>query len=391
MTSLPTEIVYFAVNRWDSMVQREQHLMMGLSSTYRILFVDPPLSLLSILSGKIQGEKWTLRSNLYWVNDQLVVYTPPAFPPLSQYFEWMNSVHNHLLISLIKKNLEKLSFKNFMLGVGRPFLGCAIKEFGPKLSYYDCSDEYLEFPGLRANKRILRKSEEELLRGVDVVFCSSEGLKETKSRFNRNCFLLPNGVDLSLIDSGSSNILPPADIKKITRPILGYIGTIGEWLDFNALIGLARARTDWSIVMVGPLTEKHFSSFFKDVPNIYWLGGKDYRELYPYLKMFDVCLIPFKVNEFTKNIYPTKLHQYLAAGKQVISSHLPDLESFTPWVEFYSDVKDMEMKIERSLQENSEEKILGRKKIARENTWDRRVVSMIQTFNTFFSKEIPSN
>lgn len=99
--------------------------------------------------------------------------------------------------------------------------------------------------------------------------------------------------------------------------------------------------------------------------------------------MFDICLIPFKVEEFTKKIYPTKLHQYLAAGKPVISCRLPDLEQFVPWVDFYSNVKEMEMKTERSLKEDSEEKRLKRKRIASENTWDRRVESMIHIFDTF--------
>jgi glycosyltransferase involved in cell wall biosynthesis len=390
MDSFPTEIVYFAVNRWDSMVQREQHLMMGLSRTYRVLFVDPPLSFLTILSGKTQGKKWTFRSHLYWVNDQLVVYTPPAFPPFSQYFQWMSSFHTSLLISLTKRMLKKLSFQNFIVGIARPFLSPVIKELSPKLSYYDCMDDYLEFPGWRADKEMLKRFEEELLKSVDLVFCSSQGLKEAKSMFNRNCFLLPNGVDLNLFSDNYSDVEIPPDIKRVKRPIIGYIGTIGERLDFNALISLARARPDWSIVMIGPLTAKRFSSIMTGAPNIYWLGEKGYKELSRYLKIFDVCLIPFEVNEFTKKIYPTKLHQYLAAGKPVVSSQLPDLEPFAPWVEFYSDAKEMVMKIERSLQEDSMEKVLKREKVASENTWDRRVESMVHTFNTFLSERIPS-
>jgi hypothetical protein len=88
MNVLPTEIVYIAVNRWDSIAQREQHLLMGLSRTYRVLFVDPPLSFLTILLGKARGEKWRFRSHIQWVNNQLIVYTPPVFPPFSQRLSW---------------------------------------------------------------------------------------------------------------------------------------------------------------------------------------------------------------------------------------------------------------------------------------------------------------
>jgi glycosyltransferase involved in cell wall biosynthesis len=386
MNKRPIEIVYFAVNRWDSIVQREQLLIIGLSKTYRILFIDPPLSFLTIVSGRIQGKGWRFKSSLQKINEKLLVYTPPAFPPFSQYFHWLNSFHASLLVLLTKRLLKKLSFKDFILGIARPFLSPVIKKLHPILSYYDCPDDYLEFSGLRADKELLRKSEEELLKTVDIIFCSSKGLKETKGAINESCFLIPNGVDLGLFRNEQLDEEIPSDIEKIKGPILGYIGVIGERLDFNVLIDLARARQDWSIVMIGPLTSKRFSSIMKGVTNIYWLGEKGYKELPKYLRIFDVCLIPFKVDEFTKMIYPTKLHQYLAAGKPIVSSHLPDLEPFSSWVEFYSDVEEMEMKIEKSLKEDSERKAFERRKVASENTWDQRVESMVQIFNSFIGK-----
>ena len=380
---MPTEIVYFAVNRWDSMVQREQLLMMGLSRTYRILFIDPPLSFLTILFGKIQGKKWRFKSSLQKINEKLLIYTPPAFPPFSQYFQWANSFHTGLLVFLTKSLLKKLFFKDFILGIARPFLSPVVKELHPILSYYDCSDDYLEFPGLRADKGMLRRSEVELLRSVDLVFCSSHWLKEDKSHFSKSCFLIPNGVDLTSLQNNDPNIEIPPDMAGIKKPILGYIGTIGERFDLDALIGVAEARPDWSIVLIGPLTSKRSSSFFKSLSNIYWLGEKAYKELHKYLKMFDVGLIPFKVNEFTQRVYPTKFHQYLGAGIPIVSSPLPDLELFPACVEFYSDVKEMEVKIEKSLKEDSERKAFERRKVASENTWDRRVESMIQIFDRF--------
>lgn len=380
MNPMPTEIVYFALNRWDSMIQREQHLMLRLSRTYRVLFIDPPLSFLTILFGKTQRKKWTFRSHLHWVNDQLVVYTPPAFPPFNQYFGWTNFLHTNLLIFLAKDLLGRLNFKDYIVGIGRPFLGEIIKKLNPRWSYYDCSDDYLESPRLRGNKKMLRMCEEKIIKSVDLVFCSGQGLREAKCRLNRNCFLIPNGVELTSFEHELSDMHTPPDIKGIKKPILGYIGVIDERLDFDNLKRLVQARPDWSIVLIGPLMSKRLAAIFKESPNIYSLGEKDYRGLYRYLKMFDVCLIPFKINEFTKMIYPTKLHQYFAAGKPVISSHLPDLEIFAPWVEFYSDAKEMEIKVEKSLREDSEEKVLERIKIASENTWDRRVESMIEIF-----------
>jgi glycosyltransferase involved in cell wall biosynthesis len=390
MNILPTEIVYIAVNRWDSMTQREQHLLTGLSRTCRVLFVDPPLSFLTILVGKMKGEKRRFRSRIQRVSDQLIVYTPPAFPPFGQKVPWIRQLNTALLVSLIKGIVERVAFKGFILGIAWPLWAGTVKGLRPLLSYYDCSDDYSTFPGLKANREMLKRSEKELLGAVDLVFCSSQGLQGAMSRLHRNCFLIPNGVDMTSFAPESSGKVPPPDMQGIPKPILGYVGTIGEWVDFDGLIGLARARPDWSIVLIGPLTTGRFSSLMAGAPNIHWLGEKEYKRLPAYLTLFDVCLIPFKMDEFTEKIYPTKFHQYLDAGKPVVSSPLPELAPFGPWVEFYSDVKEMERKVERSLREDSQEKTLERRKVASENSWDRRVDSMIQVFNTFLGGQVGS-
>ena len=46
----------------------------------------------------------------------------------------------------------------------------------------------------------------------------------------------------------------------------------------------------------------------------------------------------------------------------------------------------MEEAIERALREDSEEKVLERRRIASENTWDQRVKSMIEIFNRVYSE-----
>jgi glycosyltransferase involved in cell wall biosynthesis len=385
--NFPTEIIYIAVNRWDSMIQREQHLMMGLSRSYRILFVDPPLSFLTLSLGRIHGKNWSFRSRLHRVNNQLIVYTPPAFTPFSQNLSWIHRWNTHLLASQIKNLIQKLSFKDYVLGISWPLWCDVLHVLNPRFSYYDCSDDYLNYPGLRVGKEKIREAEEKLLRTVDVVFCSAQRLKDAKSVLNPNCFLIPNGVNLSILKNEQRSEEIPPDMRDVKKPILGYVGTIGAWLDFDALISLAKARPDWSIVMIGPVTSRHFSSILAGVPNLRWLGEKGYHELPNYLKIFDVCLIPFKVDGFTEKIYPTKFHQYLGAGKPVVSSYLPELEPFHPWVMFYHQWKEMEEAIERSLREDSEEKVFERKRIASQNTWDQRVKSIVEIFNEFFKKK----
>jgi glycosyltransferase involved in cell wall biosynthesis len=386
MNSLPTEIVHIAVNPWDSMIQREQHLIAGLSRSYRVLFVDPPLSFLTLAFERMKGKKRTFRNRLRRINDQLIVYTPPAFPPFSQNISSIHRLNTRLLVSRIRRLIQELSFRNYILGISWPLWGSLLRELKPRWSYYDCSDDYSTYPGLRADGEKLRRAEEELLRSVNLVFCSAQSLKEAKAVYNPNCFLIPNGVDPSFLVNGKKDEGVPLDMRSIRKPVLGYVGTLGEWLDFGALIGLAKTNPEWSIVMIGPSTSGRFASMLRGIPNLHWLGEKGYDELPGYLKTFDVCLIPFKVNEFTEKIYPTKFHQYLGAGKPVVSSDLPDLRPFSPWVMFYHSPEEMIQMIERSLRDDSREKALERRRIASENTWDQRVESIIEIFETHLGK-----
>jgi hypothetical protein len=188
-----------------------------------------------------------------------------------------------------------------------------------------------------------------------------------------------------LLDGRGKEEIPP-DLKSIRKPILGYMGTIGEWVDFDALIGLAKARPEWSIVLIGPLTVQRFASVLAGIPNLHWLGEKGYGELPGYLGHFDVCLIPFEVNAFTQKIYPTKFHQYLGAGKPVVSSDLPDLKPFSPWVTFYHSPSELAERVEEALRDDSGEKASERRRIAGENTWDQRVKTIREIFDRYLNK-----
>jgi len=235
---------------------------------------------------------------------------------------------------------------------------------------------------------MLKRSEEELLRAVDLVFCSSQGLQGAKSRLHRNCFLIPNGVDMTSFPPESSGKVPPPDMQGIRNrsSLCRHDWRMGR---FGWLIGLARARPDWSIVLIGPLTAGRFSSLMAGAPNIHWLGEREYKRLPAYLTLFDVCLIPFKLDEFTEKIYPTKFHQYLGAGKPVVSSPLPELaRSVRGGVLFgcQRDGKESGAIPERGFAGESLRTPEGRQR----ELVDRRVDSMIQVFNAFLRGQVGS-
>ena len=93
------------------------------------------------------------------------------------------------------------------------------------------------------------------------------------------------------------------------------------------LKAIAVKRPDISIVLLGPVNSKvnRYVDGLKNLHNIFILGKKSYFTLPNYIKAFDICLIPFKLNKLTKSVDPVKLYEYLAAGKNVVSTKLPEI------------------------------------------------------------------
>ena len=86
------------------------------------------------------------------------------------------------------------------------------------------------------------------------------------------------------------------------------------------------AHADVSFVLVGP--EQSDVSLLKTCPNIHLLGQRPHDEVPAYVNAFDVALIPYRLAEYTANVYPTKLNEYLVMGKPVVATDLPEIRRF---------------------------------------------------------------
>src|SRR5206468_2260552 len=125
----------------------------------------------------------------------------------------------------------------------------------------------------------------------------------------------------------------PDDGASVWGPVFGYFGVIDERLDYGLIAALAAAGPDATILMIGPFA-KVDPRELPQAANIRWLGQRQYADLPRYVKRFDVCLMPFALNEATEFINPTKTLEYMAAGKPIVSTAVPDVvRNFTPIVQ----------------------------------------------------------
>jgi UDP-galactopyranose mutase len=188
---------------------------------------------------------------------------------------------------------------------------------------YDCMDELAAFQG--APDR-LREREAALVERAALMLTGGRSLYEAKRLQYRhpNIHAFPSSVDTSHFAQARTTLPGPPDQDRLPRPRLGFFGVLDERLDIELIDGVAAARPDWQLVMVGPVVKIDPASLPRR-PNIQYLGPKGYGELPAYLAGWDVALLPFARNEATRFISPTKTPEYLAAGKPVVSTSIRDV------------------------------------------------------------------
>ncbi len=204
------------------------------------------------------------------------------------------------------------------------FAGLA-ESLSPDIVVYDVMDRFRYFNASRGD---VARAEALAYEAADVIFAGGHSLAEAvrhdlqRLGLKKMVHCFPSGVDLLHFEQALAADTPtPPEMKTLQRPVLGYFGAIDERLDFELIAEVARAQPNWSLVFVGPIL-----GALPSLPqNVSFLGARPYSLLPRYLKAFDVCLLPFRQTELVAHVSPTKTPEYLAGGKPVVSTPIPDV------------------------------------------------------------------
>ncbi len=371
------DIIYFSCVEWGWIRARPQQLAIQLARDNRVLYVEP---MLSLATRAVRGFQSPL-PRLDRIGDRLFVYRPPSFLPFSLRSDLTNRINKRLLRWSVGHVAKRLAFNRPILGVSHPqhheLLGC----FEEVVSFYDCMDNYEALPDPRANRLLLTDMQRRLLDKADHVFISSQALLEEMDGHREKCTLLRNGVVFAHFEGRTGQEdAPPPELRAIPQPIIGYIGTLGGWVDGEALRVLATSRPDWSIVLIGPLVDGRLGRRLGGIRNLHLLGVKRYEDLPRFVHRFSVALIPFKVNMLTRSIDPIKLYEYLAAGKPVVASDIPEVRRFDNLISVYHSHEELVGLVQYNLTEAGQAAAMRRRLVAMENTWEQRVARMASAF-----------
>lgn len=305
--SLP-DILTFSHVRWDFVFQRPQHLMSRFANTRRVFFFEEP-----ILHDEPEEPRLEVRR---CQKTGVVVVVPQLGRHLSRYA--IMTAQKAMLDRFCKERgvIDPISWYY------SPELYSYSSHLDTSLVIYDCMDELANFRFASPQLPLL---EQNLMRRANLVFTGGRSLYEAKKKLHSQVHCFPSSVDRAHFASARYPALPePDDQKNLSGPRLGFFGVIDERMDFGLVAAVAKARPEWSIILIGPVAKLRPEELANE-PNIHYLGAKSYEQLPQYLAGWDVALMPFAINEATRFISPTKTPEYLAGGKPVVSTPIVDV------------------------------------------------------------------
>lgn len=229
---------------------------------------------------------------------------------------------------------------------------------------YDCMDEHA---GFSTNEKEMIALEERLLGESDLVLVTAAVLEEKARGIARRLCRLPNAADYDHFHHAR----PHEEYARLRKPVIGYYGAISDWFDVAMVEEAARARPDWTFVLIGSTFGADVSPL-EDLPNVELLGERPYAEIPSWLHGFDVACIPFLDNELTRATNPVKFFEYASAGVPIASVPLRELEPFEGEYHRIEGPGGLVAAAERALEDRGQEAIERRKALARAHTWEKR-------------------
>jgi uncharacterized SAM-binding protein YcdF (DUF218 family)/glycosyltransferase involved in cell wall biosynthesis len=315
---------------WTEHWQIHQELMSRLADAgNRVLYIEntgvrrPGIADLSRVRRRLLNW-WRSTKGFREERPNLFVYSPLFLPfPYSRVAGWINRV---LLFRALDRWMQATGFTRPIVWtfLPTPLARSLIAQVSPAAVIYYCADD---FSSSSAAATRVTASEAQLIKEADLVFTTSERLRERAASHGGRVHRFPAGVNFDAFARvREADGAPPGDVARLSKPIIGYIGALHQWLDQALVATLAARLPDMSFVIVGPPYSD--VSRLRECGNVHLLGERPHEDVPRYVKAFDVGLVPYRISDYTDSVYPVKLNEYLAMGIPVVATDLPEIRRF---------------------------------------------------------------
>lgn len=372
------DIVCLSFVAWDDVWGTPQQVMSRLAPDNRVLFIEPPVSPLSLVTGvRDRGyvlqrvERW--RAGVRQVAPNVWAAAPPPLLPL-RYHPLVSRLNANALRGWLRHTCERLGMYQPLVWNFQPAFAGVGSAVNPALSIYHCVDDFSAVPHWWNPAHQVQAADAACSREADLVVCTGRRLAEERAAVNPNSHFVPNGADTALFGGALQPGAAPAELATLPHPIIGFGGVIDFRFDAALVRQMAARRPEWSFVLVGPVKGGVDLAPLQALPNVHLTGPQPMAAMPAYLRAMDVCTIPYVTNEFNRHAFPLKLFEYLAAGKPVVATPLAELQPYAgDLLTLAPDAAAFEQAVAAALAEDTPARADRRVRLAADNSWERRV------------------
>jgi glycosyltransferase involved in cell wall biosynthesis len=368
------DIICFGPSDWWGMNPScTTHIMRHLAEANRVLYVNPVSSdLLGVRTRKGLGRRILrkLKSMAKFVRrggDNLFILSPLFFP-----------MQGNVLIDAMNNLLLKFQLRAvmFFIRMQRPILWVeniraadVMRSISRPAVIYHVSDRFDRCPYTRNKDKVMQR-ESVVTDQSDRIICVSRKLYEWKKPLGSKVHYLPHGVDFELFRAAADGSAECKLLAGVPRPIAGYFGTLTAENDIELLTYCCTQNPDISFVFAGQITAGDYSGLSK-LPNVFFLGRLPYEQIPGLCVNFDVCMLPWKVNEWIISCNPLKLLEYMASGKPIVSVYIDEIAAkYSDVLTVASNMDEFSKGIRYELDNDSETRKNARIEIARKHSWN---------------------
>lgn len=389
--SADIKIICFAGALYDlpSWTNR-QHISARFSQEYPVLYVEPRMWIFRYIAQHLLQPKeiGTLLMRLFSYekkNDYLYIKSQWNLIPGSREFAWISRINHFLNRKSVMRTAKQLGFMQ-----GSTAMWIYDTEAAEYLPYfknstvvYDCVDNHAAQAGVNRNPDRVHSEERVILKRADLVTVTSKRLLKMKRRHTKNMHLVLNAGNVALYTktiSKEAAAQAHGALSHIPAPIVGSVGALDSYkYDFDLLVQSATNHPEWQFVFVGSPVVDHKTPALKKLtklPNVHMIGTVQQEYVPAYVKHFTICLIPYKNNEYNEASFPLKFWEFMATGKPIVASGVPELREYSDIISYANNTKEFSEHIQKILLSGAKNDP-ARISLAKEHGWDQRAKELM--------------
>lgn len=252
---------------------------------------------------------------------------------------------------------------------------------------YDCIDEAAVHTPTPEHHALYARWESELIQRVDAAVVTVGALARhlRAQRADLRTATIRNGVDAAWFRRRAAEAPRPLDLPLAHRTIVGFVGALYDWIDWDLIGAVARALPEVAFVFVGPVGDESGAATLRGIDNIAMLGRRSYNAVPAYLKAFDVCWVPFKQNRVAEAADPVKIYEYLSLGKSVVTTPVGDTAEFGEVVSVGRTADEITFLLRVAIEAGGAQQE-DRRAFAERNTWSARAAEYTAFLHDLFSR-----